>query len=349
MSSASVIGMGMAVPHRVERNTGGTDAGEFLAIAGRADLPEEAASAMGDARERRRAQTLRRHVIDDGEDPSDLEARAAVAAMQDAGVSAAEVDLVLVASLPSDRFVPTNGPAIQAKCGLENASAWGLDVGCASVPAQLVAATSLIHTGFARNVLIVQSQIGSRTVSPQSSNFQSFGDGAAAAIIGPVSDGYGLLGSHLRTDGSFRDGIVLAPSRNGAAARDWWHPCDGPPVLATFAPDLAKLAGVQGPEFCRQTCLAALAASGLSTTDVDLFVCNQSMEWFADACRRALGIPQERCIQTFEEHANIGAAAIIVNLLAAKRAGKLARGSIVLVYSPAAGFTRAAAVLRWWQ
>jgi 3-oxoacyl-[acyl-carrier-protein] synthase-3 len=118
-------------------------------------------------------------------------------------------------------------------------------------------------------------------------------------------------------------------------------------MLATFDPDMAKLAGVRGPEFCRMTCLEALASAKLSIEQVDLFVCNQSMSWFADACRRSLDLPEHKLVQTFDDLANIGGAAIFVNIDAARRQRRVKRGDVVLIYSPAAGFTRTASVVRW--
>jgi 3-oxoacyl-[acyl-carrier-protein] synthase-3 len=339
MPSAGILGVGVGMPDAVRTNDYWSDkleeASDFLAIRGR-----------GDADDPFKGAKLRRAIAED-EDASDLEARAAIAAIADAKLTAADIDLVLVASLPSDRLVPTNAPALQAKCGLVNASAWALDVGCASVPPQLLTASALVKAGAARHVLVVQSQLGSRTVSPSSRNSPGFGDGAAAAVVGAVDDGFGLLATHMRTDGSYRDGIVLAPSRGGAPVRDFWNACDGPPTLATFDAEAAKLAGVNGPEFCRITCSEALASAGLRLDAVDLFVCNQSMSWFADTCRQALGLPQNKLVETWSEFANIGAAAVLVNLHEARRQKKLARGDVVLIYSPAAGFTRAAAVVRW--
>jgi 3-oxoacyl-[acyl-carrier-protein] synthase III len=347
-----ILGMGVGVPEDVRTNDHWAErlaqASDFLAIRDRADVPVEVTAAMSKrAGDDAFAGAKLRRVIADNEDASDLEARAAKAAIVDAKVSPEDIDLVLVASLPSDRLIPSNGPALQAKCGLVNASAWSLDVGCASVPPQLLTASALVSAGAVRHVLIVQSQLGSRTVSHSSRNSPGFGDGAAAAVIGRVDDGFGLLGTHMRTDGSFRDGIVLAPSRGGVPVRDFWNACEGPPTLATFDADVAKLAGVKGPEFCRETCSSALKAAGLTIAQVDLFVCNQSMWWFADSCRRAVDLPEGKLVETWDEFANVGSAAVILNLHEARRRGRLGRGDVVLIYSPAAGFTRAAAVLRW--
>ena len=356
--SAGFLGIGVALPTHVRTNEFWRDKlaprgeadqrADMLAIEHRSDVPAATRAAMGGRRDDPFAGSKLRHVIDDAEVASDLEARAANAAMADAGVRPEAIDLVLVASLPPDRLVPTNAPAVQAKCGLVNASAWCLDVGCASSQPQLLTAAALIAAGVAKHVLIVQSQIGSRTVDPASHHAPGFGDAAAAAVVGAVPDGYGLLGSHMRTDGSFREGIVLAPSRDGKPLREWWEPSDGPPRLATFDADAGKLAGVKGPEFCRLTCHEALSAAGVRLQDISLFLCNQSLSWFPDACRRALELPEERLVETYEEVGNIGGAAILFNLQRALEKGRVKRGDLLLLYSPAAGFTRAAAVVRWW-
>jgi 3-oxoacyl-[acyl-carrier-protein] synthase-3 len=81
--------------------------------------------------------------------------------------------------------------------------------------------------------------------------------------------------------------------------------------------------------------------------DVALYVGNQSVGWFVDACRRGLGLPADKAIDTFGEVANIGAAAVLFNLERAHRTGRLKDGDVVLIYSPGAGFTRAAVAYRW--
>jgi 3-oxoacyl-[acyl-carrier-protein] synthase-3 len=357
------LGIGVALPTHVRTNAFWGDRlaarreahkrDDILAIQhgtdGRpVDVPAGTAAAMAARGDDPFGGSKLRHVIDDAEMASDLEARAARAAMADAGVTPEAIDLVLVASLPPDRLVPSNAPAVQDKCGLVNASAWSLDVGCASTQPQLLTAAALIATGAAKHVLIVQSQIGSRTVDQESHHAPGFGDAAAAAVVGAVPDGYGLLGSHLRTDGSLRDGVVLAPSRDGKPLREWWEAGGGPPRLATFDADAGKQAGIKGPEFCRVTCRDALKAAGIRLDEVSLFLCNQSVSWFADACRRALELPEDRLVETYEEVGNIGGAAILFNLHRAREQGRLKRGDTLLLYSPGAGFTRAAAVVRWW-
>lgn len=360
-----VVGLGVALPPEVRPNTWwdgklaprdeGQRRGDALALERSAEgasnpVPPEILAAMapllGD--ELFRGARSRR-VLADALDSSDLEAEAGRAALADAGVDPDEIDLVLVHSLMPDRLIPSNAPAVQDKCGLRRAVAWSLDVGCASFQAQLVASVALLQGGFFKRALLVQSHLGSRSVDPCSPVSPGFGDAAAAMVVGPVPDGFGLMGHWSRTDGSLRDGIVMAPVVAGRPVREWWKPSGGAAQLASFAPDIGKSAGLRAPDFCREACAGALTAAGVSIDDIDLYVGNQSLAWFVDACRRALGLPESKVVQTFSELANIGDAAIGVNLLAARDAGKLRSGDQVLCYSPSAGFTRSAVVVRWWD
>lgn len=202
----------------------------------------------------------------------------------------------------------------------------------------------------AKHVLCVQSQCGSRVVANDHPQSIGFGDGASAAVVGEVPDGFGLLGSFMRTDGSLRDGIVLAPVENRAPERRFWK--DGPLGslrMATFDADIGKLAGQRGPELCRDTCLEALRDAGLGLDDVSLYLGNQSVGWFVGACRRALGLPRERTFETFAEVGNIGGATVLYNLREALKRERVHHGDVVLMYSPGAGFTRTAVVMRWWS
>lgn len=361
LDGVGILGLGVALPPRVRDNSfwagviGPRDEsqrrGDVLAVERSAKGAEtkmppeivEAIAATGDdlfrgARERR--------VIDDDAPVSDLEVEAALAAMRDAGVGPDEIDLVLVHSLLPDLLIPSNAPAVQDKLGLTRAAAWSLDVGCASTQAQLVTAAALVRSGAFRKVLIVQSHAGTRSVDPKTVTSTNFGDAAAAAVLGAVPEGFGIVGHWQRTDGSLRDGIVLAPVVDGRPERAWWKTA-AVQQLASFDTDVGKTAGLRACEFCREASLGALAEAGMSTDDVDLYIGNQSLGWFVDACRRALGLPREKAMDTFAEVANIGDAAILFNLHAARAQGRLPHDARVLLYSPSAGFTRSAVVLRW--
>jgi 3-oxoacyl-[acyl-carrier-protein] synthase-3 len=362
LDGVGILGVGVALPPRVRDNSfwagviGPRDEaqrrGDVLAVERSAkgqktDVPTEIADAIAATGDDLFRGARERRVIDDDVLVSDLEVEAARAAMQDAGAAPDDIELVLVHSLLADVLIPSNAPAVQDKLGLRRAAAWSLDVGCASTQAHLVTAAALVKTGAFRKVLVVQSHAGTRSVDPKTVTSTNFGDGAAAAVLGAVPAGFGILGQWQRTDGSLRDGIVLAPVVDGRAERQWWK-TPVVPQLASFDADVGKTAGLRAGEFCREASFGALERAGLRLEDVDLYVGNQSLGWFVDACRRALGLPLEKTFHTLAEVANIGDAAILFNVHAARAAGKVRHGSTLLLYSPSAGFTRSAVVLRWY-
>lgn len=290
-----------------------------------------------------------RRVLDDASEVSDMEAEAARRAIADAGLLPEDIDLCIVHSLVPDAASPYNPPALQHKCGLHNAVAWSQDLGCASFQSHLITAASLVRAGAFRHVLLVYSTCASRILDYDKPDSLGMGDGASACVVGAVPAGYGLLGHYLRTDGAFRDGVIIAPVVDGQAQRRWWEPCRGPLRLSTFNVGMGKLLGVRSSTFCREASEAALRAAGRTLSDVDLFICNQSTGWFISACRGGLGLPREKAIDTFAELANVGSVASTFNLERARQEGKLRDGDLVLSYSPSAGFTRAATVFRWFQ
>jgi 3-oxoacyl-[acyl-carrier-protein] synthase-3 len=323
---------------------------DFLAIdrsaRGEANaIPREISEAMAALGDDPFFGAQKRHVISDEAETSDMEAEAARRALRSAGVRPDEIDLVIVHSLVPDRLMPSNAPALQAKCELTNAAAWSLDVSCASFQGQLVTAAALIRSGVYRKILLVQSQAASRVLDYSTPGSTALGDGAAAVVVGEVDEG-GLLGHWMRTDGSLRDGVVFATIIDGKPYRRW-DKLGGPTCFSSFDVDVGKRAGLMSTQFCREACTEALTSCGLTLDDVKLYVGNQSLGWLVDACRRALGLPPERAIETFAQVANIGAVAIVYNLEQAWRAGRLESGDVTLLYSPGAGFTRAAVVYRW--
>lgn len=361
-----LLGIGVALPQTVRDNTfwegrfedeaqaEGQRSRDVLAIersasGARNEMPPEIAEAMAALPDDGFRGAQRRRVVDDDAVSSGLEVQAGRRALEDAGVDPDEIDLVLTHSLLPDQLVPSNAPAIQDELGLRNAAGWSLDAGCASFQAQLMTAAALLRQGTFRRALIVQSHVASPVMEWSSRQSPNFGDAAAAAVVGEVAAGYGILGHYARTDGSFRDGIVMAPRVEDEPLRAWWTGRGDRFLLSSFAPDKGKLAGLRAGEFCREACFGALEDAGLTLDDIRLYIGNQSLGWFVDACRRSLGLAADRAFDTFADYANVGDAAILLNLHEARARGILCAGDALLLYSPSAGFTRTAVVYRWWE
>lgn len=361
--SVGILGIGSYLPPHVRTNdfwpSSFTDNVEqkrnkdFLAIersasGQKAEIAPEIAAAMAALGSDPFFGARRRHVLADDGETSDMEAEAARRAMRNAGVRPDEIDLLIVHSLVPDKLMPSNAPALQAKLELVNATAWSLDVSCASFQPALVTAAALIRSGVYRRILLVQSQAASRVVDYATPGSTALGDAAAAVVVGEVPTGYGLLGHWFRTDGTLREGVVFATMVDGKPERRWDRH-SGPVCFSSFDLDVGKRAGLLSTEFCREACSNALGEAGLTIDDVKLYIGNQSLGWLVDACRRALNLPLERAFDTFADVANIGAVAIAYNLEQAIARKRLQDGDVALLYSPGAGFTRAALVYRWFD
>ncbi len=290
---------------------------------------------------------IKRHVIADGEEVSDMEAEAGRRALAAARLPPDAVDAVLVHSLQPDLLHPSNAPAVQDKMGLSRAVAIAVDNGCSSPHVMLSLAHSMIASGSFRHVLCVASSAATRTVDVMHPASPIFGDGASAFVAGPVPAGHGLLGQFLRTEGRFRDAIVHAVMVDGRAERAWYKH-EGRIRLTSFAPDRGRETGLRQVEFCREATAAALAQADMEIAAVDLFLGPQSIVWLNGALAASIGIPPERTLDTFPEVANLGSATLAYNLETALRRDMLKTGDVVLAYTPGAGLTRAAVAFRWW-
>lgn len=287
-----------------------------------------------------------RRVLRDEDDVTDLEAEASRMALEDAGVKPEELDLVMVFSPIPDTINPGNAVYTHAKIGAVNATAWNFDAACASFLAQLIVADALVKAGSYQKILLVCSSSMSRVLDYGNLNSLYFGDGAAAAVIGAVPEGYGILGHWSRTDSSLREGVCITPVVDGQHTRRW-DLAPGPLRLGSMDAAQGKRAGLKAVEFCNEACGHALSRAGMSIDDVAVYVGAQSLGWFVDACRRGLGLGDDQFIDSFAETANTTGAVIPTNLRTLRETGRLGEGDGVLMYSPGTGLTRVAVAYRW--
>ncbi len=290
--------------------------------------------------------TRRRHVVSEGVSASDLECRAALDAIKDAGLLPGQIDVALVASAMPDMMAPLNGPVLQHKAGLSNAMCYSTDEACASFVGHLLLANALISSGMARYVLSVTSCTMSSFIDFDSPMGVPFGDGAAACVFSAANEGAGLLGFSARTEGQMHRGIVVAHVSDDGHVASRYQDVLGRVVLTTNDPAVGKMGGIRGLEWCRGSCFEALDRARVALSEVDLYFGAQSLKWFPDACRRALGLRPEQVVETYDEVANIAPATIPYNLFWAREQGRLLPGSTLLLYAPGVGMHRIAAVLK---
>lgn len=278
--------------------------------------------------------------------PSDVETEAGKRALEVANISPNEIDLVMVQSMIQDEILPSNACLVQHKLGLNNAGAWTVDTCCSSFVTMVVTASNLIATGEFKNILIITSAFCSRMIDNGDYQCCYLGDGAGAAIMGPVSQGKGYIASFCNSHGEYHKGFTLQSRQPGGYNRRHFMPSLEKPLL-TFETNLTREIGKGSVEHMKYVLDRLFEKSGLGAEDISLFLSHQPCHWAHSAWRDSINIPSENSYQTFHKYGNIASATIPVNLFEAIDKGMLKDGSNLLIASPGAGENHIAAILKW--
>ncbi len=276
---------------------------------------------------------------------SDAETEAARGAIADAGLHAEDIDIVTVQSFLSDNLQPKNEALIAHNLGIRHAPAWAIDSVCNTPVTQMHVAGALIHSGQARHVLCVQSVAYSRVLDMSATAAVQEGDMASAFVVGKVPGA--RVAFSWRTHGAHHGAIRFgwsAPSN--APARRWWEPAPERLVLH-FDPELQQKAMGDLVDHARIVCAEALGRGELRLDEIDTFISHQPMSWYAALIEDTLGLRDGITFNTFAEYANINSSSIAASLHEARKAGRIRRGSKVLVFGPAAGYLYGAMAMCW--
>lgn len=269
------------------------------------------------------------------ESTASLGARAAAEAMRSAGVSAAEIDLIICATSTPDQIFPSTACLIQKALGVSQGGAFDVQAVCSGFTYALANADALIRTGMARRVLVIGADVFSRILDwNDRSTCVLFGDGAGAVLL--AADGKpGVLASRLHADGS-QSGILCTPGnvRRGVVTGDPFLRMDGQAVFKLAVRVLADTAN------------EVLDAAGLPLDALDWLVPHQANVRILTATASRLGLPAERVVSTVAEHANTSAASVPLALATAAGDGRIRPGQLVLLEGVGGGFTWAANLIR---
>ena len=253
-----------------------------------------------------------------------------------AGLDAAALDGIILATATPGTLVPNGASAVQQALGAHKAAVFDLNAACTGFVYALGMAESLMRGGQARTVLVVGTEVYSRIVDwSDRGTCVLFGDGAGAAVLRASEDAdRGLLSWHLHADGRFADILHV---EGGAGSTG------GPGLLRmagreVFRHAVSKLAAVVDE---------ALTANGLDRSDVQWLVPHQANLRIIEAMGKKLGLPRERVVVTVDRHANTSAASIPLALAEATRDGRIARGDLVLMEAIGGGLTWGAALARY--
>lgn len=277
-----------------------------------------------------------RHVAGDSETTSDLAEHAARRALEAAGRSADDVDLIIVATCTPEIIFPACAALLQRKLGVARGAAFDVNAVCSGFLYALSVADKFVASGQARCALVVGSEVFSRLLDwSDRRTCVLFGDGAGAVVLEPDAE-HGILSTHLHADGRYAD-ILRADGHvsNGQLHDHAFLHMDG---RAVFRFAVTALESV---------CHEALNANSLRGSDIDWLVPHQANIRIILATAQKLGLPPERVVTTVERHGNTSAASVPLALDSAVRDGRIQAGDTVLLEAVGGGMTWGAAVLRW--
>lgn len=274
---------------------------------------------------------------------SDLAAGASLMALEDAGVAPEDVDLVIVASASPDMLFPATACLVQAKIGATRAACFDMEVGCAGFVYALAVGSQFVRTGLYDNVLVVGAETLSRIINWKDRNTcVLFGDGAGAALLGPVEDGRGIVGTHLGADGSAADllrlpagGSRLPASHETVDAGLHYVHMDGKAVFK-FAVKIMNSA-VQ----------AVLNQCGKTPQDIDLLIPHQANLRIIDSACQYLGIPRDKVMVNIDRYGNTSSASVPIALWEAVKDGRVNRGDFVVLVAFGAGLSWGSIAISW--
>jgi 3-oxoacyl-[acyl-carrier-protein] synthase-3 len=261
---------------------------------------------------------------------SDFAARAGARALEDAGVAATDIDLVLVATMTQDEVTPNTAPLVAHALGTGGAGAIDIGAACTAFLSGLALGTAQIESGRADHVLLVGADFITRiTDYADRRTAPLFADAAGAVVLGVGDSDRGAVGPIvLGSDGSHGTTII-------ATHEDRKIAMDGPEV---FRHAVARMGEVT---------LAAAARAGLTLEEIDLFVYHQANARITRALGEKLELPAEKVVDCIEELGNASAATLPVGLAAAQLDGRLKPGAKVLLSAFGAGFTWGGGVIEW--
>ncbi|MCC5465095.1 beta-ketoacyl-ACP synthase III [Pelosinus baikalensis] len=286
-----------------------------------------------------------RHIVEPGVATSSLAALAAERALLDAGVTADEIDLIIVATATPDMLFPSTACLVQDKIKASKAAAFDLSAGCSGFAYGLVTGTQFIKTGLYKKILVIGAETLSTILDWNDRNTcVLFGDGAGAVVLGEVPAGYGILGVELGADGSGGELLKMPaggsriPATNESIGQRLHY-------LQMSGNDVFKFAvKVMG-----EAAVKALENSGLSHTDVDCLIPHQANIRIIQSAAKRLKLPMEKVVINVDNYGNTSAASIPLAMDEAMKNGRLKNDDIVVLVGFGAGLTWASCVIKWYK
>ncbi len=269
-----------------------------------------------------------RHFVDDGVYASDLALQASHRALEASGITASQVDLIIVATSTPDMVFPSTAAILQHKLGVAGCPAFDVQAVCSGFIYALTVADAMIRTGGASNALVVGSEVFSRLLDfDDRTTCVLFGDGAGAVVL-QASDTPGILASDIHADGKYTNILCVPGHVSGGQIL-------GDPLLKMDGQAVFKLAvGV-----LEDTARTVLEKAGRRTEDIDWLIPHQANIRIMQSTARKLKLPMDKVVVTVDQHGNTSAASIPLALDHAVRQHQIKQGDTLMLEGVGGGFT----------
>ncbi|MCP1183528.1 beta-ketoacyl-ACP synthase III [Paenibacillus sp. 1781tsa1] len=284
-----------------------------------------------------------RHIAAPDQATSDLAYEAALKALESAGMTGSDLDLIIVATITPDSSFPSTACILQDKLGAKGAAAFDLSAACSGFVYGLASATSFIQSGMYNNALVIGADCLSRITDYTDRNTcVLFGDGAGAVVVGEVPEGRGFKAFDLGAEGA--GGSLLQMEGGGSRL----------PASAETVENKKHYIYMNGREVFKfavrvmgTATIEVLRKAGMERTDVDLFVPHQANIRIIQSAMQRLELPEEKVVVNVDKYANTSAASIPLALVEAAEEGRMKAGDTVLMVGFGGGLTWGASVLVW--
>ena len=276
-----------------------------------------------------------RYIADDSETTATLATEACRRALEHAGIDAADIGLIVLATATPDQTFPSSATKVQAALGIDDCIAFDVHAVCTGFLYALGVADSMLQSGMADKALVIGAETFSRILDWEDrGTCVLFGDGAGALVLTAEQGDRGILATRLHADGRHNDMLYVdgGPSTTGTVGK---LRMKGREVFRHAVKNLADVL------------TEVLAAAGFTSADVDWVVPHQANARILDATARKLGLPSEKVVVTVDRHANTSAASVPLALDTAVRDGRIKRGDLIVLEAMGGGFTWGAAVIRY--
>jgi len=307
--NAGIVGIGRYLPEKIVTN---------------ADL--EKIMDTSDEWIRTRTGIEERRIADDNTNTSDMGFEAAQKAIQNAGITPLDIDLILVATVTPDQPFPSVACMLQERLGAKKAAAMDVSAACAGFMYGIITGKQFVESGAYKHVLVVGVEKLSKITDWNDRNTAVlFGDGAGAVIVGPVSEGRGILSFELGADGTgskhlYQDEYIIMNGR-----------------------EVFKFAVRQMGE----SCINVLEKAGLTKEDVDFLIPHQANIRIMEASRQRLELPVEKMSKTVHKYGNTSAASIPISIVEEIEAGRIKDDDLIVMVGFGGGLTWGAIAIRW--